>query len=218
MPKSGAVTCPALENLCPDCPAISLCELVAGGWEIAYTAPLEGMPEPEPEPPPTLPTGLTAPVESRLAPPEPPRGPALALGTGTAVKSGPVPAQGTAAAVKSGPALAQFRPSSGPVPAQGRRNRQSEPPRGPAIRPSSGPGPEPDTRAGKRRTTRAAMQGADVAGIAQMTPAAAYGAGYRDCAAGLYRRRRIYQGEGPNAYSYAEGWYAAARARWQARH
>ena len=194
MPKSGAVTCPALENLCPDCPAISLCELVAGGWEIAYTAPLEGMPEPEPEPPPTLPTGLTAPVESRLAPPEPPRGPVPAQGTGTAVKSGPVPALG-------------------------RRNRQSEPPpRGPAIRPRAGTGPEPDTRAGKRRTTRAAMQGADVAGIAQMTPAAAYGAGYRDCAAGLYRRRRIYQGEGPNAHSYADGWYAAARARWQARH
>lgn len=62
-------------------------------------------------------------------------------------------------------------------------------------------------------------RGDDVAGITEMTPAAAFDAGYMDCATGRARLRRIYQWEGTNANSsaYAAGWYAAARARWRAR-
>ena len=60
-------------------------------------------------------------------------------------------------------------------------------------------------------------RGADVSGLAKMTPAAAYHAGYADCADWRNRRRRIYRGEGLNDAAYAAGWYAAARARWRAR-
>ena len=93
----------------------------------------------------------------------------------------------------------------------------------PAISPGKRPGPHksPAVSPGKRPLPGAMPfmpRGADVSGIAQLTPAAAYDAGYQDCAAGRNRRRRIYQGEGKNSDVYAAGWYAAARARWQARH
>ena len=90
----------------------------------------------------------------------------------------------------------------------------------PAVSPGKRPVPHkaPAVLPGKRPLPGAMPfmpRGADVAGIAQLTPAAAYDAGYQDCAG--RNRRRIYQGEGANADAYAEGWYAAARARWQAR-
>lgn len=62
------IICPALDAKCPDCPAISLCQLVAGGWEISYTPALDNMPA-APAQPETRPVALTAPIESPIPPP-----------------------------------------------------------------------------------------------------------------------------------------------------
>ena len=62
MPK--AIICPALDAPCPDCPAVSLCQLVSAGWEIAYTPALESMPAPEITE--SRPVALQAPIESPI--------------------------------------------------------------------------------------------------------------------------------------------------------
>ena len=183
-------TCPALEDTCPVCPASARCELVAGGWPLIAPA-FEGMPAPEK--PQTRPVALTAPVESRLGPPPPP--------------PQPQPAPLTPA----GPRRIVWR--NGTTGNRAALNHGAQYPVKTAAAPAVSPG--------KRPLPGIAMpfmpRGTDVAGIAQMTPAAAYDAGYMDGADWRARRRRIYQGEGTNADYYAEGWYAAARARWRAR-
>ena len=64
MPKT--ITCPALDTPCPECPAVSLCQLVSGGWEIAYTPALDTESMPAPEIPESRPVALQAPIQSPI--------------------------------------------------------------------------------------------------------------------------------------------------------
>ena len=252
--------CPALEDTCPHCRASTLCELVAGGWPLTTPA-LDGMPAPEL--PQTRPVALTAPVESRLAPPPPPPPPPPlpTPATGQVLHFAPpgksVAACGARYGVKDAAAAAvtcrscarttAFRKAiaapaiAAPAVLPGKRRRRNldigamiEARRIAALQ---------DRRcaccrnglSAERLSQRIehcarcqrplpgialphAARGADVAGIAKMTPAAAYNAGYTDSADWRKRPRRIYRDEGTNSYAYAEGWYAAARARKHARH
>lgn len=250
--------CPALEDTCPHCPTSARCELVAGGWPLLAPA-LEGMPAPAP--PQTRHVALTAPVESRLAPPPPPPPPPppqLPTLTGQVLHFAPAgnPACGARYGVTSAAATAvtcrscartiAFRkalndaPAVSPAVSPGKRRRRNldvgaliETRRIAALQDrrcaQCGNG-LPAERISLRMEHCARCQrplpgiampfiprGADVSGLAKMTPAAAYHAGYMDGADWRNRRRRIYKGEGLNADAYAAGWYAAARARWRAR-